>query len=63
MSDAALLLIDATSLFKLRGCEVAADVELPDGTLPTSAGYRITRDEWTRYREICAATLKQEGEP
>lgn len=63
MTEQALLLIDARSLWAMRGCEVAADVELPDGTLPTSAGYRITREEWTRYREICAAIVEQEGRP
>jgi len=57
MSDDAstLPLIDAPSLFSLKGCEVLSDIALPDNTLPLSSGHRMERSEWNRYRALCAA--------
>lgn len=55
-TDASTLpLIDAASLFLLKGCEVLSDIELPDGSLPLSSGHRMERAEWNRYRALCAA--------
>lgn len=52
--DADLPLIDAARLHELRGCEAIADVPLPDGSLPITGRWRMTQDQWTRYRAMCA---------
>lgn len=52
--DMDLPLIDAARLHELRGCECCAGVPLPDATLPINGQWRMTQEEWTRYRALCA---------
>lgn len=50
----ALPLIDAGSLWKLRGPEAILGVPLPDGTIPVMNSHRVDESELHRYRAICA---------
>jgi hypothetical protein len=51
----ALRLIDAWSLWKLRGAQaICGEVLLPDGTVPVLNLHRMDLSEWQRYKAICA---------
>lgn len=46
-------LVNAEELFELRGFECCADVPLPSGEIPVNHAFRLSADEWARYRALC----------
>lgn len=61
--DGPLPLIDGRELFARTRFGAVRGVELPDGTTPVDARWRITRDQWIVYLACCtiALTTDEEG--
>ncbi len=62
-AEASLPQIDGRELFARTRFGAVRGVELPDGTTPVDARWRLTRDQWSVYLACCAIapTTDKEG--